>query len=175
MAMMHATEQARRVRSDGPAGQRPIVQSAGRGPATGRCSVAVDKVTGVLFRLRYPFLALAIVTSLFTVTTPAYSTGLFDFEGRPRNLSEFTGHGRWTVVMFWASDCRVCNAEAQEYVLFHDQHHDRQAGVLGITLDGEAGKSEALGFIERHMVDFPNLIGEPEVVARLYTDLVGEP
>ena len=60
-------------------------------------------------------------------------------------------------------------------MLFHDQHHDRQAGVLGITLDGEAGKSEALGFIERHMVDFPNLIGEPEVVARLYTDLVGEP
>ena len=100
---------------------------------------------------------------------------LFDLEGRSRALNEYIGRGQWTVVMFWASDCHVCNAEAHEYVLFHDQHHEEGAAVLGISLDGRAGKAEALRFIDRHMVDFPNLIGEPDVVARLYTSLAGEP
>ena len=79
----------------------------------------------------------------------AFSAGLFDFQGRSRTLSEFTGQGKWTIVMFWASDCRVCNAEAQEYVLFHDRHHDKDAAILGISLDGRAGKAGALDFIER--------------------------
>ena len=79
-----------------------------------------------------------ISLSLVSAGASAGTSGLFDFEGRSRDLSEFTGQGQWTVVMFWASDCHVCNAEAQEYVTFHDQHHDKQAAILGITLDGRA-------------------------------------
>ena len=117
-------------------------------------------------------LLLIILTGL---SVPVYALGLVDLDGHPRDLDEFTGQGKWTVVMFWASDCPVCNAEAHEYVLFHDQHQETQAGVLGITLDGEVGRARALQFIERHMVDFPNLIGEPGAVAGLYTQLTGEP
>ena len=116
-----------------------------------------------------------ILLSLLSSGPMAFPAGLFDFQGRSRALSEFTGQGRWTIVMFWASDCQVCNAEAQEYVLFHDRHHDKDAAVLGITLDGRAGKAEALQFIDRHMVAFPNLIGEPDVVAGVYMGLTGEP
>lgn len=119
--------------------------------------------------------AFVIALSLLSLGAPAYCSGLFDLEGRSRDLSEFTGQGKWLIVMFWASDCHVCNAEAQDYVLFHDRHHDKRAAILGITLDGQAGKAAALRFIERHMVDFPNLIGEPDVVARLFTALAGEP
>ena len=118
---------------------------------------------------------LVISLSLMSAGISAGTSGLFDFEGRSRDLNEFTGRGQWTVVMFWASDCHVCNAEAQEYVMFHDQHHDKQATILGISLDGQARKAAAQRFIERHMVDFPNLIGEPDAVARLYTSLAGEP
>ncbi len=116
-----------------------------------------------------------LLVSLSGLAVPGYSLGLVDLDGRPRHLDEFTGQGKWTVVMFWASDCPVCNAEAHEYVLFHDQHHETQAGVLGISLDGEVGRARALQFVERHMVDFPNLIGEPAAVAGLYRQLTGEP
>lgn len=129
----------------------------------------------MLTLLRCTLTALVIPLSLLSQAPQASSAGLFDFQGRSSTLGEFTGQGKWTVVMFWASDCHVCNAEAQEYVLFHDRHHDKEAGILGITLDGQARKADALGFIERHMVDFPNLIGEPDVVAGLYTRLAGEP
>ncbi len=118
---------------------------------------------------------LVIAASLLNAVTPAFCSELFDFEGHPRQLNEFTGQGAWTVVMFWASDCHLCNAEVHEYVTFHDKHQNEQARVLGITLDGKARKAQAREFIERHLVDFPNLIGEPDAVARLYTGLAGEP
>ena len=118
---------------------------------------------------------LVFAASLLGGLRPAWCSQLFDFQGQPRELSEFTGQGAWTIVMFWASDCHVCNAEIHQYVLFHDEHQSNQAGILGISLDGKAGKAQAQGFVDRHMVDFPNLIGEPDVVARLYSGLAGEP
>lgn len=108
------------------------------------------------------------------VPLAANAGSLRDFDGRERSLSEFTGSGRWLVVMIWASDCHVCNSEVYQYVDFHDMHHDRDAEVVGISLDGQAGRSDAAAFLERHSVSFPSLIGEPEQVARLYTELTGD-
>lgn len=36
---------------------------------------------------------------------------LNDFDGRGRNVNEFIGQGKWTVVAIWAYDCPICNAE----------------------------------------------------------------
>jgi thiol-disulfide isomerase/thioredoxin len=102
---------------------------------------------------------------------PACASGLTDFDGNPRDLQEFIGKGKWALVMFWASDCPICNAEAPSYVIFHDAHHDKDAIVLGVSLDGEAGIEAAKAFLERNLVDFPNLIGEPREVTALFTRL----
>ena len=37
---------------------------------------------------------------------------LTDLDGRPGRLEDLLGQDRWTVVMFWASDCGVCGAWA---------------------------------------------------------------
>jgi peroxiredoxin len=114
---------------------------------------------------------------LFSMTTGvswAQAEGLRDFEGGERTLSEFTGQGKWLVVMIWASDCHVCNAEAYQYVDFHDMHEDDNANVLGVSMDGQGRRAEALAFIERHSLSFANLIAEPGDVARLYRELTGE-
>lgn len=103
----------------------------------------------------------------------AVGAGLQDLEGNPRSIDDYTGDGKWTVVMIWASDCMVCNAEAHQYVDFHTFHQDSDARVLGISMDGRAGLEDARAFIRRHNVNFPNLIGEPEDVAQLYTRLTG--
>jgi peroxiredoxin len=116
-----------------------------------------------------------IALLLLLGATSAAATDLQDLEGNPGAVSDYTGKGTWTVVMFWTSDCRVCNAEIHQYVRFHDEHHEADASVLGISLDGTAKKAEAKEFIERHLVDFPNLIGEPGEVAMLFSRLAGQP
>ena len=98
-----------------------------------------------------------------------------DLEGKPRSLEDYTGKGKWVVVMIWASDCHICNAEAQQYDIFHGNHMNKDAIVVGISMDGAAGRKDATAFVERHMLTFPNLIGEPEAVAGLYTGSTGRP
>ena len=99
--------------------------------------------------------------------------GFEDFDGKPQLLENYTGKGKWLVVMMWASDCHICNREAHEYVDFHLVHSDEDATVLGISLDGESRKKAAEKFIKKHSIDFPNIIAEPEYVSTLYRDLTG--
>lgn len=113
---------------------------------------------------------------LFTIVmsgTPAVWAELQDFAGKPHKLADYTGQGKWTVVMLWASDCHVCNAEVEQYIQFHEERRQKDATVLGISLDGQAKKQAAEAFLQRHHVTFPNLIGEPLEVAGLFESLTG--
>lgn len=98
----------------------------------------------------------------------ASAAGLTDFKNTPKTIEDFTANGKWLLVMFWASDCHICNKEAHQYVDFHFTHSDKDATVLGISADGKSRFKDAEKFIKRHSVDFPNLIGEPEDVAAIY-------
>ncbi|MFV2056226.1 MAG: peroxiredoxin family protein [Thiohalomonadales bacterium] len=111
---------------------------------------------------------------LLLVSFPVLSGTLSDFSGKQKSISDYSGNGKWLVVMLWASDCHVCNQEAGAYVKFHQQHADKDAQILGVSLDGKAKFSDAEKFIKRHKLNFPNLIGEPETVASIYTELTGE-
>ncbi len=118
-------------------------------------------------------LAAAALTTAAPAQDEAPATALQDFDGRPRSLQEFTGQGKWTVVMIWAHDCHVCNEEVESYEDFHRRHRDTDATVLGISMDGQEKKKQARDFIRRHGLTFPNLIGELEAVADLFTELTG--
>ncbi len=100
--------------------------------------------------------------------------GFEDFNGKPQVLENYLGKGKWLVVMMWVSDCHICNREAHQYVDFHLVHSDTDATVLGISLDGESRKKAAEEFINKHSIDFPNLIGEPEFVANVYQKYTGQ-
>ena len=102
------------------------------------------------------------------------STGFFSFDGKPTPLESYTDNGNWTVVMFWASDCAVCNAESQQYVEFYERHKGNGIQVLGISLDGQQKQADAEQFIERNGISFPNLIIDPQQGADFYTSNTGE-
>ena len=118
------------------------------------------------------FMLLAMLTPALAVDISA--SLLKGFDGSIHSLSEYTGKGKWTIVMLWASDCHACNAEAKQYVKFHKAHKDKNATILGVSLDGAMKKAEANAFIERHGVTFPNLIEEPEKIENLYASLTGQ-
>jgi len=111
----------------------------------------------------------------FLSATVHAADSLQDLDGNKTTLQEHTGKGLWTVVMIWASDCYVCNAEAHQYIDFHMTHSDTDATVLGISMDGPENINDALRFIDKNGVDFPNLIGDPADVAMMYMKLTGKP
>ena len=68
-------------------------------------------------------LSLWMAFLLVLVIGPAYATTyLKDFDGAIHSLDEYTGQGKWAIVMIWASDCQACNQEAENYVKFNKKH-----------------------------------------------------
>ncbi len=92
----------------------------------------------------------------------APSIELRDPDGKPRNVNEFIGHGKWTVVTVWAHDCRICEQEIHEMISFHEANRDKNAIVLGVSIDGFDRVKEARAFIKRNRLPFVNLIAEPK-------------
>lgn len=117
----------------------------------------------------------ALLTSLFLQLPAVQAGGLTDFKNTPKSIKDYTGKGKWLLVMFWASDCHICNKEAHQYVDFHFTHSDKDATVLGISTDGKARFKAAQNFIKKHSIDFPNLIGEFEDVAHVYQSYANSP
>lgn len=103
-----------------------------------------------------------------------HAKALQDFDGKPVSIEQYTGKGKWTIAMIWASDCLVCNKEASHYEQFHQQHKNNDAVMLGISIDGQANKKAAIEFVKEHKLHFPNIIGEPQDVADLFYDATGE-
>lgn len=99
---------------------------------------------------------------------------LQNLDGQAARLDEFTGKGKWTVAVLWASDCHVCNVEAGQYVQYYEQNRDGNVDVIGISVDGHDGLQAARSFVQRHQVSFPNLIGEFSDVAGMYVHLSGQ-
>lgn len=116
-----------------------------------------------------------LLGGLFVTSQVVQAGGLTDFKNNARTIEDYTGKGKWLLVMIWASDCHICNKEATQYVDFHFAHSEDDATVLGISTDGQGKIKEAKNFIKRHSVDFPNLIGEFRDVAALYRSHADSP
>ena len=90
---------------------------------------------------------------------------LIDLDGNQHNINEYIGNGKWTVVVIWAENCPVCNAEIENYEFFHYEHKDKDARVLGVSIDGRKKIKLSRDFVERHVLSFPNLLVEPDMRA----------
>lgn len=118
-----------------------------------------------------------LVTLLLLACTTSMAVSplvLHDMQGTPRNLGDFTRNDKWTVVMFWASDCHVCNEEAKQYVDYSKRIANSNIQILGISMDGLANQAAAQDFIQRNQVNFNNLLVDAQVGAGFYTEQTGQ-
>lgn len=106
---------------------------------------------------------------------PVAAAPLTTFDGQPADLADHTGQGQWTLVKIWASDCGVCNEEAHAYVAFHAAHQASDARMVGISLDGRDNLFDAEAFVERHELNYPNLIVDWRGGSELFYRLTGTP
>lgn len=98
-----------------------------------------------------------------TALAVAPSIELRGLDGKPRNVNEFIGQGKWAIVVVWAHDCLLCNREIHQMAAFHDAHKDKDAIVLGVSIDGMDQIELARQFVSQHKLPFVNLVAEPEV------------
>jgi len=115
-------------------------------------------------RIPWMFLLLWLVPLLAAAAGPQIV--LRDFDGQPRDVGEYIGRGKWTVVAVWSADCPICKREIHHMTFFHDEHKNKDAVVLGVSVDGYANRGKAQGFIDDHALNFPNLIGTREDAGR---------
>ncbi|MFN3543229.1 MAG: TlpA family protein disulfide reductase [Thiobacillus sp.] len=107
-------------------------------------------------------LGLAMGLLALAAHAQAPSIDLRDFDNAPRNVNEYIGTGRWTIVVVWAHACGVCDREIGQMAAFHAAHRDRNAQVLGVSIDGAANLDKARAFAARHRLPFVNLVVEPD-------------
>jgi peroxiredoxin len=116
-----------------------------------------------MYSLRIIILSIVIALAPISSMASAPDLKLKDLSGGEQHLSQLIGQGQWTVVVLWAEDCEVCNAEIQSLDFFHDEHKNKDARILGISIDGEEKIKLAQEFVKRHDLSFPNLLIEPDM------------
>jgi thiol-disulfide isomerase/thioredoxin len=75
-----------------------------------------------------------------------------DMEGNTVMLSDF--RGQWVVVNLWATWCPPCIKEMPDLTLFHEQHKDSNAIVLGVNYEN-IPIEKINTFTEELMITFP--------------------
>jgi len=90
------------------------------------------------------------------------------------NLANYVGDGRWTLVMFWSTDCIPCEEQKPMIEAFHRDHHDKDATVVGIALDGLENLPGIQHLVDHHQPSYPNLVVFTDVFHRQYKELTGK-
>lgn len=75
-----------------------------------------------------------------------------DMEGNSVMLSDF--RGQWVVVNLWATWCPPCIKEMPDLTLFHEEHKDAKAIVLGVNYE-DIPIEKINNFTEDLMITFP--------------------
>ena len=97
-----------------------------------------------------------------------------DLEGKSTFLSDYKG--KWVIINLWATWCPPCLVEIPDLILFHEEHKDKDAIVIGVnyeTIDLEKVKA----FADSQMINFPVVRFKGKVDGRTtpFGDLKGLP
>ncbi|MEZ5448139.1 MAG: TlpA disulfide reductase family protein [Thiolinea sp.] len=99
---------------------------------------------------------IALLAVFWLCSAPA--AAMTDMQGKALHVNQLIGKGKWTVFEVWVSTCHVC----QSTVHYMNEFKARfpAADVYGISLDGAERKQAAENFIQRHRLNFPNLLSD---------------
>ena len=125
----------------------------------------LDKKIFVLYLLLLPCM----------VNAAALDTLLGGLDGKQHALNDYIGKGKWVVVNVWGTDCAYCRAELDALTDFHERHQDKDAMVIGLTLDWPTfefpDKEQLSGFALDYFVEYPLMMVDAELASKV----IGKP
>jgi peroxiredoxin len=122
-------------------------------------------------------LLLILLVILFGSGSSFASAPDFDLrtlEGKPFDLNQVVGKGKWVLLMFWATDCQVCKIQEPQNSAFHEARNAIDAEVVGIAVDGFEKTALVKQYLADHPLSYPNYVADISVVAFNYQALTGE-
>ncbi len=97
-------------------------------------------------------LLLCVMLSPDTLVAADNEQRFIDINGATVDLQSY--RGKWVVVNYWATWCPPCQEEIPELVLFHENHKDSDAVVVGISME-ETPRAALSRFVEENMMSYP--------------------
>lgn len=88
--------------------------------------------------------------------------------GESLKLEDLTGNGKWTLVMFWATNCHICKLQKPDMSAFHDKHKDTTAEVIGVALDGMGRLDAVQRYIDETKPSFPSYVADSLIISSYY-------
>jgi len=79
-----------------------------------------------------------------------------NMEGKPDQISNHIGKGKWTILEVWESNCPACRMHMPEMVKFDGKL--KNARILSVSLDGQRGIEAAENFIMEYDMKFPTIL-----------------
>ena len=118
--------------------------------------------------MKHWFAGIVLVLGVSTVGQAAPDLGLRDFNGKPVSLNSYVGKGKWTLVMFWALKCPICERNKPDIISFYKENKGKNAQVIGVVIDGMDKKKAIEAYLEKKPTGFPNYIAELGLMAINY-------
>jgi thiol-disulfide isomerase/thioredoxin len=119
------------------------------------------------------FIVSSAVLFVLTQVTHSQEQGLLmeGVDGEQHSLHEYIGKGQWVVVNVWATACPYCQRELVGLSNFHDRHFEKDAMVLGLTLDLATfeipDKDHVKNFASTYLIDYPLLLVSGEMASKV--------
>ena len=89
---------------------------------------------------------------------------LADMDGKRHKLSDY--RGKWVVVNYWATWCPPCLEEMPELEMFHNNHKEKDAVVLGVNME-KIDPAKLKAFVEEQFISYPILMEKPSLYSKL--------
>ena len=81
-----------------------------------------------------------------------------DLVGKKHKLSDYAG--KMVVLNYWATWCPPCREELPVLAIFHEEHQDKDAVVLGVASEKISAKKLS-EFVDEQMIDYPVFLLTP--------------